>query len=90
MIWLLLKDYLVFIVDLILMGFYLLLWGVFIIFMFIGIFIYNIIIKFVFGLLVLLFFLLVLGDFIVIRLIINIVGYVGILIGLFVMYFVVG
>ncbi|ABX81264.1 integral membrane protein [Acholeplasma laidlawii PG-8A] len=90
MIWLLPKDYPAFTADLTSMGFYLLLWGVFTTFMFIGTFTHNTITKFVFGSLALLFFLLALGDFTAIRLITNIAGYVGILTGLFAMYSAVG
>lgn len=89
-IWLLPKDYPGLTADLTSMGFYLLIWGIFTSFMFIGTLSHNTITKFVFGGLALLFFLLAIGDFTGLRLITNIAGYVGILTGLFAMYSAVG
>lgn len=89
-IWLLPKDYPMLTADLTSMGFYLLLWGVFTTFMFVGTLTHNTITKLVFGSLALLFYLLALGDFTGKILITNIAGYVGIVTGLFAMYSAVG
>ena len=72
------------------MGFYLLLWGVFTIFMFIGTLKHNTISKIVFGSLALLFVLLAIGDFTENNTITKIAGYVGIICGLSAIYNAVG
>jgi len=72
------------------MGFYLLLWGIFTLFMFIGALTHNTITKIVFGSLTLLFLLLALGDFTGITLVTTIAGYVGIFCGLSAMYSALG
>ena len=76
--------------DNISMGFYLLLWGLFTTFMFIGTFKHNTITKIVFGSLALLFFLLALGDFTGIETITVIAGVAGIACGLSAFYSAVG
>lgn|SRR5690554_2022306 len=76
--------------DLTSLGFYLLLWGVFTTFMFIGTLKHNTISKLVFGSLALLFYLLAIGDFTGITVITRIAGVVGILTGLFATYDAVG
>lgn len=68
------------------MGFYLLLWGLFTLFMFLGTFKHNMITRVVFGSLTLLFFMLALGDFTGYHLIQKLAGVVGILCGLSAMY----
>lgn len=68
------------------MGFYLLVWGVFTAFMFVGTFRLSRIMQFVFGALTLLFILLSVGNFAESELIITYAGYVGILTGLLAMY----
>jgi succinate-acetate transporter protein len=90
LVWLLPKDYPGLSADLTSMGFYLLIWGVFTAFMFVGTFSHNTITKFVFGGLALLFFLLALSDFTRFIMIKHIAGYVGIITGLFAMYSAVG
>lgn len=72
--------------DLTTMGFYLLLWGIFTLFMTIGTLTHNTITKLVFSSLTLLFFLLAIGDFTNIAAFTIIGGAVGILCGLFAMY----
>src|SRR5690554_132882 len=89
-IWLLPKDYPALTADLTSMGFYLLLWGIFTTFMFIGTLTHNTITKLVFGSLALLFYLLALGDFTSIPFITVVAGFVGIITGLFAMYSAVG
>ena len=89
-IWLLPKDYPSLTADLTSMGFYLLLWGIFTTFMFIGTLTHNTITKLVFGSLALLFYLLALGDFTSIPFITVVAGFVGIITGLFAMYSAVG
>ena len=84
------KDYPLLTADATSMGFYLLLWGIFTTFMFVGTFTHNTITKLVFGSLAVLFYLLAIGDFTGMSLITNIAGYVGILTGLFAMYSAVG
>ncbi len=76
--------------DLVSMGFYLLLWGIFTTFMFIGTLKHNTISKIVFGSLALLFFLLAIGDFANSSLITTIAGYLGIVCGLSAFYSAVG
>lgn len=76
--------------DLISMGFYLLLWGLFTFFMFIGTLKHNRITQIVFGSLTLLFFLLALGDFTGLVIITRIAGVVGIFCGLSAIYSAVG
>ena len=76
--------------DLDSMGFYLLLWGLFTLFMFIGTFKHNRITQIVFGSLTLLFFLLALGDFTGNTTITTIAGLVGIFCGLSAFYSAVG
>lgn len=78
------------IADLTSMGFYLLLWGIFTLFMFIGTLKHNTISKIIFGSLALLFFLLAIGDFANSSLITMIAGYLGILCGLSAFYSAVG
>ncbi len=77
-------------VDKISMGFYLLIWGIFTLFMFIGTLTHNKITQIVFGSLALLFFLLALGDFTGLVWITHIAGYVGLLCGLSAIYSAVG
>lgn len=72
------------------MGFYLLIWGVFTFFMFIGTLTHNIITQIVFGSLTLLFFLLAVGDFTGLELVKQIAGYVGLICGLAAIYSAVG
>lgn len=76
--------------DLTSMGFYLLLWGMFTFFMFIGTLAHNKITQIVFGSLTVLFVLLALGDFTHIELITRIAGYVGIACGVSAVYSAVG
>lgn len=76
--------------DLTSMGFYLLLWGIFTLFMTIGTITHNTITKLVFGSLTLLFLILAVADFTKITLITRIGGAVGIITGLFAMYSAVG
>ena len=76
--------------DLTSMGFYLLLWGIFTLFMTIGTITHNTITKLVFGSLTLLFLILAVADFTGIVLITRIGGVVGIITGLFAMYSAVG
>lgn len=76
------------------MGFYLLLWGIFTLFMAIGTLKHSTISKMVFWSLTLLFFLLAIGDFVAYAngsmIVTQIAGYVGILCGLFAMYDALG
>lgn len=72
--------------DKVSMGFYLLLWGIFTAFMYIGTLKHNKTTQLIFGSLALLFFLLALGDFTGISMITTIAGYVGLLTGLSAMY----
>lgn len=67
--------------DEISMGYYLLLWGIFTLFMFIGTLKHNRGIQVVFSSLTVLFFLLAIGDFTGIHIIKTIAGYVGIFCG---------
>lgn len=76
--------------DLTSMGFYLLLWGLFTLFMFIGTLKHNRITQIVFGSLALLFFLLSAGDFTGIVVITRIAGVLGIFCGLSAIYSAVG
>jgi len=68
------------------MGYYLLLWGIFTLFMFIGTFKHNRTTQLVFGSLTVLFFLLAAGDFTGIEQIHTVAGYVGILCGVSAIY----
>ncbi len=68
------------------MGFYLLLWGIFTLFMFFGTLQTNRVLQFVFASLVVLFFLLALGDFTGIAFITQIAGFEGIICGLSAVY----
>ncbi|PKK96650.1 MAG: hypothetical protein CVV58_05270 [Tenericutes bacterium HGW-Tenericutes-3] len=72
------------------MAFYLLIWGIFTLFMFIGTLTHNKITQIVFGSLALLFFLLALGDFTGLAWITTIAGYVGLFCGLSAIYSSVG
>ena len=72
------------------MGYYLLLWGIFTFFMFIGTFAHNRITQVVFGSLTLLFALLALGDFTGNHSITIIAGYVGIFCGASAIYSALG
>ena len=72
------------------MGFYLLLWGIFTLFMFIGSLAHNRITRVVFLSLTVLFFLLAIADFSEYRIITIIAGYVGILCGASAMYSAAG
>lgn len=72
--------------DKVSMGYYLLLWGIFTIFMFIGTLKHNIQSRITFGSLALLFILLALGDFTGVTLITNIAGYLGIFAGFTALY----
>jgi succinate-acetate transporter protein len=72
------------------LGFYLLLWGIFTLFMFIGTFKHNIATRVVFGSLTVLFILLALGDFTGVHLIHTIAGIVGIFCGLSAIYSAMG
>jgi len=72
------------------MGFYLLLWGVFTLFMFIGTLKHNRATQVVFGSLTLLFFLLALGDFTENHVVTTIAGIEGILCGLSAIYSAMG
>ena len=76
--------------DPISMGFYLLLWGIFTLFMFFGTFSHNRITQIVFLSLALLFFLLAIGDFSGNHGITTVAGFVGILCGASAMYSAVG
>jgi len=76
--------------DLISMGFYLLIWGIFTLFMFIGTLSHNKITQIVFLSLTVLFFLLAIGDFSGNHTITIIAGYVGIFCGSAAMYSAVG
>lgn len=76
--------------DLLSMGFYLLLWGLFTFFMFIGTLKHNRITQIVFGSLTVLFILLAIGDFTNITFIKNSAGVVGIFCGLSAIYSAVG
>ena len=76
--------------DSVSMGFYLLLWGMFTAFMFIGTFKHNTITKIVFGSLTLLFFLLAAGDFAEVEAVTVAAGVVGIICGLSAFYSAVG
>lgn len=68
------------------MGWYLLMWGIFTLFMFFGTLNSNRILQFVFGSLALLFFLLALGDFTGMKIITIIAGFEGIICGLSAIY----
>ena len=72
------------------MGFYLLLWGIFTLFMFIGTFKHNIATRVVFGSLTVLFMLLAAGDFAENHVVTNIAGYVGIFCGASAVYSAMG
>ena len=72
------------------MGFYLLLWGIFTLFMFIGTLVHNRITQIVFGSLTVLFMLLALGDFMHNHSIKIIAGYVGLFCGASAIYSAVG
>ena len=72
------------------LGFYLLLWGIFTLFMFIGTFKHNIATRIVFGSLTLLFILLALGDFTGNHTITTIAGFEGIFCGLSAIYSAMG
>ena len=76
--------------DLVSMGFYLLLWGIFTLFMFFGTFSHNRITQTVFLSLAILFFLLAIGDFSGNHAITTAAGYVGIFCGASAMYSAVG
>ncbi len=76
--------------DLTSMGFYLLLWGIFTTFMFIGTLKHNTISKIVFGSLALLFFLLAIGDFTKSTFVTMVAGYLGIFCGLSAIYNALG
>lgn len=76
--------------DLTSMGFYLLLWGLFTLFMFIGTLKHNRISQIVFGSLTVLFLTLAVADFTQIQLITTIAGYIGIFCGLSAVYSAVG
>lgn len=90
MIWIYGVDYPQFAADKTSMGFYLLLWGIFTAFMFIGTLKHNTISKLVFGSLALLFILLAIGDFTGNETITMIAGIEGIICGLFAFYSAVG
>ena len=68
------------------LGFYLLLWGIFTLFMFIGTLKHNRATQVVFGSLTVLFFMLAIGDFTGIHVIHTIAGYIGIFCGLSAIY----
>ena len=68
------------------MGCYLLLWGIFTLFMFVGTLKHNVATRIVFGTLTLLFVLLALGDFTLIKEVKLAAGYVGIFCGLSAIY----
>ena len=72
------------------MGYYLLLWGIFTLFMFIGTLKHNRATQVVFGSLTVLFFLLAIGDFTHIELITKIAGFEGIFCGLSAIYSAMG
>jgi succinate-acetate transporter protein len=72
------------------MGFYLLLWGIFTLFMFFGTLVHNTITKLVFSSLAILFFLLAIGKFTENETVELIAGYEGILCGAFAIYSAVG
>jgi len=76
--------------DMVSMGFYLLLWGVFTFFMFIGTLSHNRITQIIFLSLAILFFMLAIGDFTGNGKITVIAGYIGIFCGLSAMYSAVG
>lgn len=76
--------------DLISMGFYLLSWGIFTLFMTIATISHNTITKLVFGSLTILSFTLAIGDFIGIVLLTKFAGGIGIITGLFAIYSAVG
>lgn len=76
--------------DLVSMGFYLLLWGIFTLFMTIATIAHDTITKLVFGSLTILFFTLAMADFTGITLITRIAGGIGIMTGLFAVYSAVG
>ena len=72
------------------LGFYLLLWGIFTLFMFIGTFKHNTATQVVFGSLTVLFFVLAIGDFTGIHMLHTIAGYIGIFCGLSAIYNAMG
>ena len=72
------------------LGFYLLLWGIFTLFMFIGTLKHNIATQVVFGSLTVLFFVLAIGDFTGIHMLHTIAGYIGIFCGLSAIYNAMG
>ncbi len=72
------------------MAFYLMIWGIFTLFMFVGALTHNRITQIVFGSLTLLFFLLALGDFTGLIWVTRIAGYVGLFCGLSAVYSAVG
>ena len=76
--------------DTISLGFYLLLWGVFSLFMFIGTLKHNRVTQVVFGSLTMLFFLLAAGDFTGIHMIHLVSGWVGIFCGTSALYSAMG
>ena len=76
--------------DKISMGFYLMIWGIFTIFMFIGTLTHNKITQIVFGSLALLFILLAIGDFSGIAWITTVAGFVGVFCGLSAIYSAMG
>ena len=90
MIWTLKTDYPEMAADLTSMGYYLLVWGVFTLFMTIGTITHNTSTKLTFSSLTLLFFLLAIADFTGSELIKHIAGYVGIVCGLIAFYGAVG
>ena len=77
-------------VDLDSMGYYLLLWGLFTLFMFIGTLKHNRITQIVFGSLTVLFMLLAIGDFTRLEIVTTIAGIVGIFCGLSAIYSAIG
>ncbi len=85
-IWLLPNDYPALIADKTSMGFYLLIWGVFTLFMTIGTYTHNTSTKLIFLSLTILFFLLAIADFTNNDLLTKIAGYEGILCGLLALY----
>ena len=72
------------------LGFYLLLWGIFTLFMFIGTLKHNTATQVVFGSWTVLFFVLAIGDFTGIHILHTIAGYIGIFCGLSAIYNSVG
>ncbi len=86
MIWLLPKDFPAFQADKISMGYYLLIWGIFTIFMTIGTKTHNTITKLVFLSLAILFVLLAIGDFTGLEIITRIAGFEGIICGALAVY----